>query len=156
MLKESLALLLALAACAGTASGAIEPPLAPPVTGKSAGTPNPYSFADLYNLTVGAQHGLVTGTSVNIAALRPDVTEPLTPALFGGANVPGLTLGPGPASTSMIGISDGPSPGPSFQSGHAFEFEKDLLPLGDVPEPAGWLIAASALLIGLFIARRRS
>ena len=65
MLKESLALLLALAACVGTASGASEPPLAPPVMGKSTGTPNPYSFADLYNLTVGAQHGLVSGTYIH-------------------------------------------------------------------------------------------
>jgi hypothetical protein len=146
------AFMLALVLCAGAAAADPVSLIAP----KSGATPNPYSFADLFNLTIGAQHGLVTGTSVSIPAAKTDWAQPLTPALFGGANVPSLTLGPGPASTSMIGISEAPPHSPGLQPGPAFEFEKELLPLSRVPEPAGWLIAASALLVACFIARRRS
>jgi hypothetical protein len=38
----------------------------------------------------------------------------------------------------------------------AFAFERQFLPLGELPEPAGWLIAVSALLVALFIARRKA
>jgi hypothetical protein len=165
ILTEALAALIALVACAGAASGteAMERNelLVSPVMAAKAGTaPNPYSFADLFNLTVGAQYGLVTATSVTLA--KPDAGQPLTPALFGGMQVPSLTLGPGPASTSMIGIPDAaPFAGAAatnvgFGEAPAFQFEKELFPLSRMPEPAGWLIAASALLVAGFIARRRS
>ena len=139
-------LMVALMACAGAVHAADTP----------AGTPNPYSFADLFNLTVGAQQGLVTGTSVSMPSARGDWSQPLTPALFGGANVPSLTLGPAAASTAMIGISETAQPVWSVQSGHGYSFEKQLFPLGSMPQPAGWLIAASALLVAGFIARRRT
>ena len=165
ILKEALAALIALIAGAGAASGT-EPVernelLVSPVMSAKAGTaPNPYSFADLFNLTVGAQYGLVTATSVTLA--KPDGGPPLTPALFGGMQVPSLTLGPGPASTSMIGIPDAvPVAGADaanvgFGNAPAFQFEKEIFPLSAMPEPAGWLIVVSALLVAGFIARRRS
>jgi hypothetical protein len=128
---------------------------------------HPYSFADLFNLTLGAQHGLVTGTSANFAgAARGDwtVSTSVTPALFGGVNVPGLAHGlSGPGGSSMIGIPPGPGSASGDhglrRSGGAtprFEAAKRFLPLGELPEPAGWLILASGLLVAFFIARRRA
>lgn len=124
-----------------------------------------YSFADLFNLTVGAQHGLVTGTSANaFGAGRGDwtVSSFVTPALFGGANVPGLAHGlAGPGDSSMIGIPNNHAfaPGDYLLSGEAaprFEVAKKFFVLGELPEPAGWLILASCLLVAFFIARRRA
>jgi hypothetical protein len=168
-------LFLALAACAGYASSAEHPAadrprwadlaaLSSPQPGSAS---HPYSFADLFNLTVGAQYGLVSGTAVDVSgALRGDWPAPssVTPALHAGSNVPGLALGPAAAAGSaMIGIPSSAALGPGSQglrlserSGARFEFKKELLPLGRVPEPAGWLIVASVMLVAWFIARRRS
>ena len=170
ILREALAALIALSASAGAAGSEVaavrgELLLSPVVAAGEGHSPNPYSFADLFNLTVNAQHGLVSGTSVSLA--RPDAGQPLTPALFGGAQVPGLSAAPGPSSTSMIGIPDAARPSGAAGTGaagaalaparaHAFQFEKEIFPLSRMPEPAGWLIAASALLVAGFIARRRS
>ena len=168
-------LLMALAVCAGAAVGAeqqaaraVRSPSISALAAMQSGTPaHPYSFADLFHLTVGAQYGLVTGTVVEASgATRGDWVppSPISPALFRGSNVPGLALGPaGPAGSAMIGIPDGPSVGSGdygvrlvARPGPQFEFEKPLLPLGRMPRPAGWLILVSVLLVALFIARRRS
>lgn len=143
---------IALAACAQAAIAA------------QAGTPNPYSFADLFNLTVGAQHGLISGTTMNPGGPgRTDWTQPsqFTPALFGGANVPGLTLAPGPVASSMIGLPERPGEEDyafrfGTRAGPMFEVHKEIFPLSRVPEPAGWLILASGLAVAVFIGRRRA
>jgi hypothetical protein len=135
-----------------------------------AAEPNPYSFADLFGLTVGAEFGLVSGTAVSMVGGRSGLTQAtppvnhMAPALFGGANVRGLALGPAsPTDAPMIGLPQAGNPASwnyaarfTAQPQPGFEFEKAIIPLDRMPEPAGWLIAASAILVGVFIARRRS
>lgn len=124
----------------------------------------PYSFADLFNFTLGAQSQLVTAGAVSLAPAGDSAglmhTSNLTLTLYSGADAGGSvlstassaggamigtsdTLGAGSYSAKVTGTADGVVGG-----GYLFS-------IAAVPEPAEWMLLLCGLVTIGFIARRR-
>lgn len=124
----------------------------------------PYSFADLFNFTLGAQSQLVTAGAVSLAPAGASSglmhTSDLTLTLYSGADAGGSVLstansaggamistndmlGAGSYSARVSGTADGLVGG-----GYLFS-------IAAVPEPAEWMLLLCGLVTMGFIARRR-